>query len=66
MAAGLNYECAPLLNPEKRNTEVTKNQREPQRKPATSPGPPFRTLCTKPSVPSVAFLCVLCVKFRKP
>ena len=76
MAAGQNYDCAsataltgkdccaPVLNPEKHNTEDTKNHREPQRNPPVSPRRLFRVFSTKPSVLSVAFLRVLCVKFR--
>src|SRR6266404_3009604 len=55
----------PAINPEKLNTEDTKDHREPQRNRIFF----FRRLSfplpSKPSVISVAFLCVLCVNFRK-
>src|SRR5712692_9678093 len=59
------FSASSVLNSEKRNTEDAKNHREPQR---NQPFPFHHVLivCSiRPSVLSVAFLRVLCVKFRK-
>jgi hypothetical protein len=52
-------------NSEKLNTEDTESHRGPQRNQPFSYRRPFLTYSSNPSVHSVAFLCVLCVKFRK-
>jgi hypothetical protein len=53
MAAGLNCDCASGLNPQKRNTEDTKNHREPQRNSSAAHSRLFRIFFTRPSVFSV-------------
>ncbi len=53
------------LNAEKHNTEVTKHHRGPQRNRPYSFRHQLFSVSSKPSVRSVAFLRVLCVKFRK-
>src|SRR5882672_2137087 len=64
-AGSLNSSTFSALNSEKRNTEDTKPHGEPRRILSFY----FRRLClffsSRPSVLSVVFLCVLCVKFRK-
>jgi hypothetical protein len=65
MAAGLNCDCASGLNPQKRNTEDTKNHREPRRNRQFTFRRRSLFYFVRPSVLSVAFLRVLCVKFRK-
>src|SRR6266446_1129358 len=53
------------LNSEKFNTEDTKGHREPQRNWPFFFRRPLFSVSSKPSVLSVVFLRVLCVKFRK-
>src|SRR5882762_8167842 len=64
-AATLLGHRGSALNSEKRNTEDTENHREPQRKRPFSSRRLLFFFSNSPSVFSVAFLCVLCVKFRK-
>src|SRR6266576_886098 len=53
-----------VLNSERLNTEDTMSHREPQRNRPFSPGRLFIIFSIRFSVHSVAFLGVLCVKFR--
>jgi hypothetical protein len=59
------FSAFPALNSEKHNTEDTKNHRAPRRNRPAALSRLSRIFSTRPSVLSVDFLCVLCVKFRK-
>src|SRR6267143_184254 len=59
------FSAFSVLNSEKRNTEATKIHGEPQRNRPSAFRRPFLFISSRASVLSVAFLGVLCVKFRK-